>query len=136
MIKHIWSVLCQSASFDAQTNRVSLFNVIESFNFSKSPSVEHPILISCEIISLWAREPDAPITGEMQIFLNAPETKFEQPISLNIDLTQSIFHRTRLSINALALTSPGRYEFEIQYREKGNPDWFSAAKLPIVVSGE
>ena len=136
MIKHIWTVLCQSASFDAQTNRVSLFNAMESIAFTKQPTKENPVVISCEIVSLWTREPDTPVIGEVQIFLNTPEIKFEQPISLTIDLTQSVFHRTRLSINSLAFTSIGRYEFEIQYREKGNADWLPATKLPIEVSGE
>ena len=60
MIRHIWSVLCSQSVIDAQSNNVSLFNVIEQLTVVMKktiiPEGKIPLLpISLELVTLWER---------------------------------------------------------------------------------
>jgi hypothetical protein len=134
MIQHVWSVVCQSASFDVQSNNASLFNVLESILIVGTPSKEKPLLLSGELVSLWSREnDDAPGSGRMRISLLSPEGETTKPISLDIDLTKAPFHRTRVRIATLPLMSTGRFEFLVEYQNKDESEWKQAARLPFLV---
>lgn len=135
MIQHVWSVICQSASIDVQTNSVSLFNTLENIVVLGELSKERPFILSCEIMSLWVREhEDEPVSGQLQAYLVSPEGKDPQSIVLDIDLTRTPFHRTRLTIGALPILSTGRFEFCIDYRLAGEEEWRPAARLPFLLS--
>lgn len=137
MIQHVWSVVCQSASVDAQTNSVSLFNTLENLLVFGTPSKERPFVFSCEIVSLWAREKhDVPCSGQMQVSLNGPGSDSPHMVSLDIDLTKTPFHRTRITIGALPMTATGRFEFLVEYRLNGKEIWETAARLPFIVSSQ
>jgi hypothetical protein len=137
MIQHVWSVVCQSASFDAQTNSVSLFNTLENLLVFGIPSKEKPFVLSCEIVSLWAREKqDVPCSGQMQVIVNVPGADSPHTISLDIDLTKTPFHRTRITIAALPMTATGRFEFLVEYRLTGKEIWETAARLPFIVTSQ
>jgi hypothetical protein len=137
MIQHVWSVLCQSASFDAQTNRVSLFHTLENLIVFSTPSKEKPFVISCEIVSLWVRQQDDnPCSGQMQVRFDVPGIENSQVIGLEIDLTKTPFHRTRITIGALPITQTGRFEFQIEYRLADEETWHLAATLPFIVSSQ
>lgn len=135
MIHHVWSVVCQSASFDAQTNSVSLFNTLENLLVFGAPSKERPFILSCEIVSLWAREnADIPCSGQMQVSLKLPENETPHTVSLEIDLSKTPFHRTRITIGAIPMTTTGRFEFLVEYRISEKDAWTTAAKLPFIVT--
>jgi hypothetical protein len=135
MIQHVWSVLCQSASFDMQSNTVSLFNIIENFIVFGAPSKGTPLILSCEIVSLWTRDAeDVPESGQMQVYLMQGDKKAaDAVISLEIDLKKTPFHRTRISIGALPLFSTGRFEFHVEYKLAGEDTWQHPARLPFYV---
>jgi hypothetical protein len=134
MIRHIWSVLCQSASFDAQTNSISLLNVLEQIITFGEPSVDRPGIVQAELVSLWKREQlDSPSSGKMQAFYIDPTGKQSDPISLEINLSQSNFHRTRLSLPGFPLIATGEYIFHIEYQVQGEEQWRPAAEIPLVV---
>ena len=134
MIQHVWSVACQSASFDTQTNSVSLLNTLENIIVFGEPTRETPVPFSCEIVSLWARENvDTGCSGQMRVLLNSSGEKAPDVIMLEIDLTRTPFHRTRITIGVLPLTSSGRFEFQVEYRLADEETWRPAAKLPFLV---
>lgn len=137
MIQHVWSVVCQNASFDVQTNSVSLLNTLENLIVFGEPSKETPIIFSCEIVSLWARENDTlPCSGQMRARLDIPGEENSHMITLAIDLAKTSFHRTRITIGALPLTSSGRFEFQVEYRLASEDKWQLAAKLPFFVTSQ
>jgi len=137
MIQHVWSVVCQSASFDVQTNSVSLFNTLENLLVFGTPSKEKPFVLSCEIVSLWAREKqDVPCSGQMRASLITSDEETPHTVSLDIDLSKTPFHRTRITIGALPMTSTGRFEFLIEYRLSGEENWQVATRLPFIVTSQ
>jgi hypothetical protein len=135
MIRHIWSVLCQSASFDIQTNNVSLQNVLESIIVVGELDASHPIFVQAEIVSLWARENiNLSAVGKMRAHFIQPDGKKAPEINLDINLTQGIFHRTRINITpGLVLVEKGEHIFHIEYQIKGDDNWLLAAKIPLIV---
>lgn len=135
MIQHVWSVVCQSASFDAQTNNISLFNILENLLVYGTPSKERPLNLSCEIVSLWTREKeDIPSSGKMQVSLKPPDNNTPRTVSLEIDLLKTPFHRTRITIGGIPMTTTGRFEFLVEYRISEKDIWITAAKLPFIVT--
>lgn len=138
MIQHVWSVLCQNASFDAPTNRVSLFNTLESLIVIGTPTKEKRLVISCEIVSLWVRQQDdVPCSGQMRVRFDIPGEETSQEVTgLEIDLTKTPFHRTRITVGALPLAQTGRFEFQVEYHLTDEEVWHHAATLPFIVSSQ
>jgi hypothetical protein len=137
MIQHVWSVLCQSAAIDTQTNNVSLFNAFEKLQVFGVPSEERPFILSCEIVSLWTREDlDKPCSGQVRVSFFVSTEKVPQTILLDIDLTRTPFHRTRITISSLAMITTGRFEFLVDYHLAGQETWQPAARLPFIVSSQ
>ncbi len=134
MIRHVWSVLCQSASFDAQTNNVSLQNILESVMVFGEPDAAHPAIVQAEIVSLWIRENiDLPAVGQMQAYYIDPNGNQSPPISLELNLSQGVFHRTRINIPGLPLIAKGEYIFRVEYQLQGDTKWILAATMPLLV---
>jgi len=134
MIKHVWSVLCRSASFDTQTNSVSLLNTIEAITVLSDLDATHPIIVQAELVSLWQREQvDTPISGRMRLYVTDPNGTRAEAISLAIDLNQSPFHRTRINIPGLPISAYGMYYFNVEYQVSENPTWSLAASIPLLV---
>jgi hypothetical protein len=135
MIRHVWSVLCRNASIDVQTNNVCLLNTIEEFNIPFIPSKERPFIFVGELVSLWVREnEDIPNTGEMRVsFVVSGQPKIVPPITLDVDLSQTTFHRTRITITSIPILSYGRFEFQVEFRMTGENDWKQVACLPFIL---
>ena len=67
---------------------------------------------------------------------NPPFEGIPQSITLDIDLTRTPFHRTRISIGVLPITTTGRFEFQIEYHRTGEEAWHPVAKLPFIVTSQ
>jgi hypothetical protein len=111
--------------------------VIENIAVYDIPSKENPAMFSCKIVSLWAREiEDNPVSGQMRVLIDTPDLQLPDSISLEIDLTKTPFHRTRITIGALPMIAIGRFEFRIEFRLAEEDRWQSAAKLPFIVTSQ
>ena len=137
MIEHVWTVFCRMASFDVQTNAVSLLSIIESVATVNEPSATHPALLESELVSLWKREDiNKPESGQMRAYYIDPGGKESPPINLQINLTQGIFHRTRINISGLAIFSKGEYSFKIELQMDGSSEWILVTTIPFIVMVE
>jgi hypothetical protein len=135
MIHHVWSALCQNASIDIQTNSVSLFNVLEGITLIGSISEEKRGIIRLELVSLWNRESeDIPCKGLFRMHFIDPKGKDSEPFSLEINLMESFFHRTRISIPNMAIAYAGQYNCIIEYQDQGENEWHQVAKIPLIIT--
>ena len=135
MIQHVWSVVCQSTSIDTDTNRISLFNVLE--NLTIFTQAEEPITlpIGFEIFTLWTRSHvDQPCKGRMRVYYCHPSGETTNPFEVPIDLSQAIYFRSRTRSQGLALTTPGRYVFLVEIQDEGEDAWRRVAELPVLVN--
>jgi hypothetical protein len=134
MIRHVWSVLCQTASFDSLTNSVSLLNTLESIIALGDPNPEHPVLFQAELVSLWTRKDiDKPVLGKMRVNYTDPNGVDGDHIILDVDLSKTHFHRTRLTIPGLLIISKGIYTFKIEFQDKDEGQWSLGAEIPLLV---
>jgi len=134
MIQHVWSVLCKNASFDVQTNSASLLNIVETIIAFGNPTIEKPVLLSMEVVSLWARGKDnIPTMGESKVSIIGQDVVDVKPITLEINLSKTSFHRTRITIDGFPIAKAGRYEFCIEYSMENENDWRPAARIPFIV---
>ena len=117
------------------SNKVSLFNVLESLTIYGDPEQVKGIPINFEILTLWERSEEIPCEGLMRATLFDSKRNASQPFEFNIDLKQSHFHRIRMSITGLPLSGPGRYVYQVAFKE-GKADWQDAAELPILIRFE
>jgi hypothetical protein len=135
MINHIWSVICENSSIDNESNKVSLFNVLESLTIFGIQDQVIGIPLRFEVLTLWERTEETPIEGVTRLIQIKPNGEPSKPLEIKIDLSKSHFHRTRISIQGFSLSGPGRYVFQIQYKE-GEADWQQAAELPVLIEYE
>jgi len=98
------------------------------------PDDEHPVAIPAEMVSLWSRENiTSPATGSMRLYYIDPNGTQSTPISLGIDLSKAIYHRTRINLTGLLLTKKGLYSFIVEYQISGVEAWQMAANIPLLV---
>ena len=135
MIRHIWTVLCQIASFDSISNNVSLLSILETITPLSTLDAEHPIALQAELVSMWRREqPDQPALGQVRIHFTYPNGVDAPSIVLDLDLSKSYFHRTSLQIPGLLISSTGMYTFKVEYQTEGETDWHLVAEIPLIVA--
>jgi hypothetical protein len=72
----------------------------------------------------------------MQVSLNIPGTDAPHMVSLEIDLSKTPFHRTRITIGAMPMMVIGRFEFLVEYRLTGKETWETATRLPFIVTSQ
>ena len=135
MIDHVWSVLCQSGAIDQKTNTISIFQVLETLTVIEAPEEGVTIPIPFEIFSLWIRsDEEVPSLGRMRVLYRQPQGEEETILLFPVDLSKSMYHRTRLSAQGLRLPVPGRYSFVIDLQLEDSDTWQQVANLPLHVT--
>jgi len=107
---------------------------MESLTIYGTPDQVDGIPIRFEVISLWERSEDEPCKGTMFLSQISPTGERTDPLEVDIDLSKSHFHRTRILIQGLKISGVGRYRFLISVKEDSR-EWL-AAELPILVNFE
>jgi hypothetical protein len=135
MIEHVFSVLCSGTSIDTETNAVTLFKVLEQVKVFTETLDSIRIPIHYEIVSLWTRQkPDVPCQGKMRFIFRSPSNQQKQGIELDVDLSKTVNHRTRVVSDGIEFTGPGKYQFIIELQEEDSPKWHMVASLPLLVT--
>ena len=137
MIRHVWSVFCSKASVDRYSNNVSLFEVIESLQFTTAAPFNFPANVPFEgtLVTLWARQrADQPVTGEMRVRLLAPNGDQLGTSTFEIDLNRAVRARTIASISGLRIGGEGVHEIEVAWRVDARADWHVATSLPLEIA--
>lgn len=145
---HVWSVLCQDATIDKETNDLSLLKTIDGLTigfdnvdklqqFTKEVA-EKPaaIPVQAELVSLWKKiDHQQPAEIEVRVTYRDPEGTELQTMEFPLKLEDGTFrHRNRLNIPALAVTMPGEYRFVIEAKGVGEKTYTLVAELPIDIN--
>src|SRR5688572_16338973 len=105
MIQHIWSVLCQNALVDRNTNTISLIEVVEDLTlYGQAPPAggQGIIPIQCSLVSTWERLPsDQPTRGTVRFRKLRPNGEFEGDQEYAVDLTATPRSRTIARIGGI-----------------------------------
>ena len=137
MIRHVWSVLCETRIIDKDTNNLSLINIVEQLNFdiSKDKSTEdQPVEIRgvLNVVSMWTRKNrDEPSKGESRVRIKNPDNKYTPPTEMMLDLTNFVRLRSLTSL-AIGLNKTGIYSVIIEL--KTGKKWNEVASIPVEVN--
>ena len=130
-MKVVWAILCESAITDRDTNRVSLFNVMDDIILQVPPptlakeSDRQPTLVPMkfELVALWARSnPNEPENAQGQHRIIGPNNEELESEEFEIDLTQFLQLRIRHHFLSLPYWSEGLYSMKIDAKTPGT-DW-------------
>ena len=132
MIRHVWSVLCQTSSIDSVRNSISLFEVIEQVAILKGKEEATNAVGPFEFVSYWTRQDRAtPERGTFRIVIRMPDGVEQVGQSTEVDLREFERVRVRGKVAALRVEETGRYEFEVQLETEDG--WTSVASVPLEV---
>lgn len=137
MIRHVWTVICESSSIDRDTNNLSLLGALESLSVRPPPDTSFPITIPFRhhVVSLWVRgDPDVPGRGVQRLRLLGPLPAREELHSseMEVDLSEYNRMRTRAVNNGFPIGGHGEHEWEISIQMPGG-DWQVAATVPVEI---
>ena len=133
-MRHVWSVLCQDAVIDRDSNAVSIFKCMEGVA-AKFAGSELPTAMpfECKLVTLWSRsDVSVPEKVPSRIRYVAPDGTSLQEIPHEVDLTEHARSRNFLFLQTLPYRSDGVYEFVIETRD--DDEWQVVAKVPFQVS--
>jgi hypothetical protein len=144
MIKHIWSVLCSQSARDADSQNISLFNVIEQLQVTlvagAPEDAVHLLPIPLELITLWER-------GGWEANEHAPGTVVQATVSvldptgrslaqaqMTADLSANRRCRSKLVFGGMPVTVSGRYVVQVSLQEEGEGEPGIVAEVPVEVN--
>ncbi|MGC1953832.1 MAG: hypothetical protein WA970_14945 [Gammaproteobacteria bacterium] len=145
MAEHIWTVLCARSLVDADTNNVSLIDVIEQLTLTGDPPDIPPdgkpiILagIQLTVVSLWTRtDPAQPDRVTFRVIVITPDGKRIIPKEEHeLDLESHRRVRVFVRLNSFPYRGPGDYEWLIEERQQtksGKPKWTKVARIPLEI---
>src|SRR5574341_1455072 len=121
MLEHIWSVLCARSVIDAETNNVSIQDIIEQITIHGEPAENGFLPFPMELITLWGRkEMDKPANGIERVSFVTPSGKSTMISESKIDLSKVERHRQRVRFPGLPIGEAGRYYFRVEFKENGD----------------
>jgi hypothetical protein len=134
MPQHIWSVACESSSIDYETQRVSLLNLLESITVFCDSEAPINLPMNFEVVSNWLRtDQNQPEKGIARIYMIHPSGETGPKIDIELDLSANPILRTRVKINVIGLTGPGKYIFNVDIQDTGEGKWKTVADIPLLV---
>ncbi len=129
-IEHLWSVLCETALIDSETNNLSLLNVVEQLNISSIPQIAPiptkgivgiPVISTkLELVSFFQRKNTEKEELEIDatLILLDPSNKVIKEGQFKIQFPKGMKRlRFRTKINGLPITIPGEYRFNLSIKE-------------------
>lgn len=136
-MKHIWSIICQHSSIDAENNLLSLFNCVEEMNLivdRDKISEPEKIVIPAEfqLVSFWTIE-DSSKDNKLEIKgeLVDPDNKVLNTFNNNFVVKSGVARfRNRTNIQGLPITKEGRYYVKV-WQKDDKEKFVLVAELPI-----
>jgi hypothetical protein len=125
MAEHIWTIFCQHAIVDRETNSISYLVGIEEIG-----AAQLPFLFAGTLGSLWVRDGDNPETLEVRYQLITPTGKSKDMGETIVNMEKP---RQRLNANlSIGIDEEGVYHLRVS--AKRGDKWKQAARIPFIVS--
>lgn len=134
-IRHIWTVICQKSSIDANSNLLNLFEIFEKVDINLNPMVQDgkegqvfAIPFNFEIVSYWRKGSKS--RGEGKIRLISPEGKQLNEFPFEVVIPENLrAYRVIAKVSGLSFTTSGEYKIEVL--QKVGKDFKVVAKVPF-----
>jgi hypothetical protein len=139
----VWAVICESSSTDAETNRISLFNLLEELTFAiidEPGTPERPLLpVPVQIVSLWERSDygvaEAPQTTRLRIVDQADGHEIIVGPEVQIVLDPFLRSRAAVRLQAIPLRAShleaGAYLYDFELQSLDGEAWTTQGRVPL-----
>ena len=140
-----FAVLCESTSVDAESNRVSLFNVIEGLTLGVDPDAETEegadLMLPFSgtlVVTTERTNPSDPEAANGRIVLRVPDGREFRGVTFDTDLSNHLRARSTFQIDVLPFAGAGVYQFKLQYEDDSTGKWetINTVSLPVEVETE
>lgn len=145
MTKHIWAVVCKRSIVDAETNNVSLIDVLEEVSVSLPPATKINkvkkgygiVPMNFEVVSMWIRESsEEKSVGRSRIAICDPSGRIVQSTEIDVDLREYQRMRTRQRFSGLPVRGEGNYWLCVELKDEGKDKWIEVDRVPLQVNIE
>lgn len=127
-LKHIWTILCQKSSVDANSNILSLFEILEKIDISldkSAPKLQEgqafAMPFHLEIVSYWRKTSNKTARGEIQFVFFSPEKQELGKLPVEIDIAENLqATRVLAKMDGMKFTKSGEYTVQVQQKINGN----------------
>ena len=143
----VWGHICSLSSIDQDRNNISLFNIIEQINiphdvFVLQKKEKKSILIPCihEVVLLWSRIIDIDALNEEFQFDFKLKVRDPNEVVVRETLATVVFAknikrtRFRIIVDALVITIPGNYLYEVDVKKTEGGDFQRTLNIPFEVA--
>ncbi|MCR4311785.1 MAG: hypothetical protein NUV56_00730 [Candidatus Uhrbacteria bacterium] len=136
MIRHTWSILCDSSVIDAETNTLSIRNIVEKITITSSEKLPEKAAIpmALEVTSFWEKnDKDAlDFQSKVDIFNSSKECLRSNEFQLKFEEGNNRL-RSRIKMSTLPFAGEGEYRIKVSFKTSGVKDWMEAADIPFDV---
>lgn len=137
-LQHRWSILCTKSSIDAQSNNLSLFNVIEQVDISMelfANRKDGAVPINLELVTLWEKLIDGyEVQGDIEMEFQDPQGKSLGKFPYVISM-QKKRHRHIVRLDGLPVTDKsGRYVFKVRKKEEKGGRFVEVGEVPVEIN--
>lgn len=149
-VQHLWSIVCSNSVVDAESNNISLNNILEEIQVSHGKSTLEEsvsrkgiiVPINFEVVSLWKKliDKNNDLNTNTEVRVIDPNGNLLAQFPYKLEIKKGLERlRTRLKFNGLKVTIPGEYTFKINIEENGvfvnAGDAYLQVKLAVNRSG-
>ncbi len=132
-VTHLWSVLCQTATVDADSNDLSLIKTIDEMSVSfanadalrsfQESAAKGPVTTptACDLVTLWKKaDRAADAVFDLRVRYQDPDGRSLGEVEIPVRMgAGELRHRHRLNMPGLPMTVPGEYAFVVEVRAEG-----------------
>ncbi len=134
MMDHVWSVLCTRAVIDERSHNLTLFNSVEQIAIKGVIEAEHTLNMPLEMVSFLTRKDiNKPTKGILRISLISPSGKTIGTNEIEVNLMEAERNHSILSFNALPISEPGIYLFDIEIRGEEDSEMRKVTTVPLQI---
>lgn len=114
MPKLEYFLVSESVSVDQQTNRASLFNILDEVRENQFPTT----IPQAVVTSVWDYESgDEDVDYQVKVRMSLPDEKEPKDIPVNVKIEKGR-HRLFLKLENLQIEQPGKLRFEVFINDK------------------
>lgn len=130
MPEHVFSTVARGRAIDAQSNVLSLFDVVEEIGAPDFPAAV-PVL---HVVTLWKRQNNEEGMGFVQrIRVLDPDGKEVGHVDTSFRMEKPR-HRVLCSLIMIPFKRTGCHRFDISIRSDGAQDWAQVCSYPVEVN--
>ena len=146
--RHIWTVLCQSATIDAETKDLSMSKVIDGLTLGfddvnklqefSAKAAEKPAVapVESELVMMFKKIDRAQEAAfDVRVRYVDPAGAELQSMEFPLAMEKGTFrHRHRLNVPAIVVSMSGEYRFVVEAKARTDSEYGVIAEIPLDIN--